>query len=142
MSLRLLFAMASVATIWRALGMTARAAGYKANATTVEPITIKRRQRIDLVNTLLSATAEVGEVRRLFVAVRSGFLFRKFPEAEQDGKPAAPMLVKAFETMEFNAAGKAETEAKDADDLSHWPAALGYALWQVEAPRLGMERAA
>ena len=115
-----------VVAIWRSLGMTARAAAYKASAHSVEPMIIKRRARIDLVNTLLSAVAEVGEVRRLFVAVND------------DGKPAAPMLVKAFETMEFNAAGRAEADAKDADDLSHWPAALGYALWQVEAPRLGM----
>ncbi len=113
--------------------MVARAAAYKASATTVEPLQIKRRQRIDLVNTLLAATDVVGEVRRLFVAVRSGFMW---PAEEQDGKPAAPMLVKAFETMEFNAAGKAEAEAKDADDLSHWPAALGYALWKIEKPRL------
>lgn len=128
-----------VATIWKGLGMVARAAGYKTSGRTVEPITIKRRQRIDLINTLMSHTAAVGDVRRLFVAIRSGFLW---PAEEQDGKPAAPCLVRAFETMEFNAAGRAEEEAKDADDLSHWPAATGYALWQVEAPRLGMDRAA
>ena len=123
-----------VATIWKSLGMVARAAAYKSTATTVEPAIIKRRQRIDLVNTLLSATADVGEVRRLFVATRSGFLW---PENERDHRAAAPNLVKAFETMEFNEAGKAETERKDGDDLSHWPAATGYALWNVEAPRLG-----
>ena len=115
---------ADVASIWRGLGMNARAAAYKANS--VEPATIKRRTRIDLVNTLLSATAEVGEVRRLFVALND------------DGTIAAPHLVKAFETMEFDAAGKAETEKKDADDLSHWPAALGYALLAPERQLLGL----
>ena len=32
----------------------------------------------------------------------------------------------------------AERDKKDANDRSHWPAALGYALWSVEAKRLGL----
>jgi hypothetical protein len=114
----------NVYAMWRSLGMMARAAAYKPGGST--PITIKRTERIDMVNTLLAATAPAGEIRRLFVALGP------------DGKIAAPMLVKAFETMETNAAGKAERDRKDADDLSHWPAALGYALWSVEARRLGL----
>ena len=114
----------NVYAMWRSLGMTVRAAAYKPGGST--PITIKRNERIDMINTLLAAVAPAGEVRRLFVAVGV------------DGKPAAPMLVKAFEMMQTNAAGKAERDRKDADDLSHWPAAIGYALWSVEARRLGL----
>ena len=113
-----------VYAMWRSLKMTARAAAYRTGGST--PITIKRNSRIDMVNTLLSATATAGEVRRLFVAVNA------------DGSVAAPRLVKALETMETNSAGRAEMDRKDADDLSHWPAALGYALWSVEARRLGL----
>jgi len=113
-----------VYAMWRSLKMQARAAAYKVGGST--PITIKRNSRIDMVNTLLAATATAGEVRRLFVAVNP------------DGSVAAPKLVKALETMETNEAGRAEQDRKDADDLSHWPAALGYALWSVEARRLGL----
>ena len=114
----------NVYAMWRSLGMTVRAAAYKRGGST--PITITRNERIDMINTLLAAVAPAGEVRRLFVALGV------------DGKPAAPMLVKAFETMQTNAAGKAERDRKDAADLSHWPAAIGYALWSVEARRLGL----
>ncbi len=43
---------------------------------------------------------------------------------------------RAVWVCERNEAGEAERERKDADDLSHWPAAVGYALWQVESPRI------
>ena len=113
---------ASVYTTWRAAGLMTLAAGYQPG--TSKPQVIKRDARINLVNTLLAATAAVGEIRRLFVAL------------DEAGHPVAPQLVKALETMERNEAGKAEAEKKDADDLSHWPAALGYALWQVESGRV------
>jgi hypothetical protein len=124
----------SVGMTWRSLGMIAKAAAYKPGS--ADPAQINRRDRIDLVNTLLSATDAVGEVRRLFVAIRTAPLW---PAEEADGGIAAPKLVKALETMEFNAAGKAETEAKDSDDLSHWPAALGYALIGPEGRLIGMK---
>ena len=106
-------------TIWRAHGIKIRAAAYKANST--EPGVIKRDSRFEMMNTLL---CDAAGVRRLFVA------------CDDTGKAAAPMLVKALESMERDAAGKGEHEKKDADDLSHWPAAVGYALWQIEHPRL------
>lgn len=76
---------------------------------------------IELVNTLLCA--EDG-TRRLFVA------------RKPDGSPAAPKLVAAFETDERDLAGKAETQRKNKRDTSHWPAALRYAVWLIEKPRL------
>ena len=109
---------------WRVAGLQAKPANYAPGTTRGSPL--KKRQRIDLLNTLMCATATVGEVRRLFVEMR-------------DGKPVAPMLVKALETMETNEAGKAEAERKDADDLSHWPAAVGFALWLIESRRLKWE---
>lgn len=111
-------------TRWRSAGLVAKAAAYRPSS--VVPQTIKRESRIDLINTLLSASAGSPGMRsRLFVA------------CDDMGRPAAPKLVEALESMERNAGGEAEAEAKDADDMSHWPAALGYGLWQVEAPRLG-----
>lgn len=109
---------------WRVAGLQAKPAAYAPGSSKGTPL--KKRQRIDLINTLLAATAAVGEVRRLFVAL-------------VDGKAAAPMLVKAFETMETNEAGKAEAERKDANDLSHWPAATAFALWLIESRRLKWE---
>ena len=110
--------------MWRSLDLIARAAAYKPGGST--PITIKRNSRIDMVNTLLCAKAGGPELRRLFVAL------------DAKGDAVAPRLVEAFETMETNEAGKAERDKKDANDRSHWPAALGYALWSVEAKRLGL----
>lgn len=114
-----------VYAIWRNLGILARAAAYTPNSTT--PATIKRESRIDMVNTLLCASGATGDLRRLFVATD-----------ESGTNWAAKKLVEAFESMERNDAGEAERERKDASDRSHWPAAVGYALWQIEAPRLGM----
>ena len=106
-------------TIWRAHGVKIRAASYRANS--AEPGVIKRDSRFEMMNTLL---CDVNGVRRLFVA------------CDDKGTAAAPMLVKALESMERDATGKGEHEKKNADDLSHWPAAVGYALWQIEHPRL------
>lgn len=76
---------------------------------------------IEVVNTLFCSAS--GE-RRLFV-VRN-----------PDGSPAAPKLVAAIESSERDSLGKAETQRKDKADVSHWPAALRYALWAIERPRL------
>lgn len=124
---------------WRVAGVVAKPAQYAPNSTKGTPL--KKRQRIDLLNTLLSATAGVGEVRRLFVALLDddGRLIVARGDSPVNGKPAAPALVKAFETMETNAAGKAEAERKDADDMSHWPAATAFALWLIESRRLKWE---
>ena len=119
-----------VYTIWRQHGLIAKAAAYKPNS--IEPMTIKVESRIDLINTLLCATDARGEVRRLFVLCDDKGVF------EKGINRAVESLVDAFESMERNEAGKAEWEDKDKTDKSHWPAALGYAVWHLEAPRLGM----
>lgn len=106
-------------TIWRKAGFVAKAAAYKPNST--DPAQILRESRFNMMNALL---CDVDGTRRLFVA------------CDDASGIAAPRLVKALESMERNAAGEGEADAKDANDLSHWPAAVGYALWQIERPKL------
>lgn len=106
-------------TIWRKAGFVAKAAAYKPNST--DPAQILRESRFNMMNALL---CDVDGTRRLFIA------------CDDAGGIAAPHLVKALESMERNAAGEGEADAKDANDLSHWPAAVGYALWQIERPKL------
>jgi len=104
--------------VWRNAGLVARAAAY--NPGTSDPATIKRESRFDMMNTLL---CDVNGERRLLVA------------CDDHGTYRAQKLVKALESMERDAAGKGEADKKDGNDLSHWPAAVGYALWQIEHPR-------
>jgi hypothetical protein len=109
----------SVYTIWRNRQVVIYPAAYKQGATT--PSRIKKEAGIDLVNTLLCNA--LGQ-RRLFVA------------CDEHRQPCAPKLVEAFEMAERDEANRAEADKKDERDRSHWPAALRYALWQVERPRL------
>lgn len=106
-------------TIWRKAGFVAKAAAYKPNST--DPTQILKESRFNMMNQLI---CDANGARRLFIA------------CDDMGTAAAPMLLKAFESMERNAADEGEAEAKNEADLSHWPAAVGYALWQIERPRL------
>jgi hypothetical protein len=82
---------------------------------------IPRQARIEMVCSLLLNSD--GE-RRLFI------------DLDEQGRPVAPRLVEALEQSQRDGDGKAETQRKDKLDLSHWPAALGYALWSYERPRM------
>jgi hypothetical protein len=86
---------------------------------------VPKKTGIEMVVRLLcDATGE----RRLFVA------------CDDSRQPCAPRLVEAIERSEFDLAGDAETERKDAKhDRSHWCAALRYALFDLERPRYGQE---
>lgn len=108
-----------VYTRWRAAGLIAKAAAYKPGS--VDPAVIKRESRFDLVNVLL---CDIQGRRRLIIA------------CDDHGRPAAPKLLGAFESMERDEKGRGEHEDKNESDQSHWPAAVGYALWQIEHPRL------
>lgn len=108
---------------WRARGVKIRAAAYKTNSS--EPGVIKRESRFDMMNTLF---CDVNDVRRLFIA------------CDDMGTAAAPMLLKAVESMERDGNSKGEAEKKNESDLSHWPASVGYALWQIEHPRASDSR--
>lgn len=85
--------------------------------------TIPKEARIGMVNTLLKNAA--GD-SRLYIALND------------KGSPCAPRLVEALETSERDAAGKAEADKKGKYDVSHWCAALGYALWAYERARIGL----
>jgi hypothetical protein len=87
---------------------------------------IKRTARVEMVNRLLSDAA--GSTR-LYVA------------ADELGKPRAPALVDAFETLEKRA-GDDDPEGyrrKDEDDKTHAPAALAYGLWPFEQEAITLE---
>ncbi len=106
--------------IWATHGVTIKAAAYAPQST--KPASIKPDSRIELVNTLL---CNADGVSRLFIA------------HDGRGLPAAPKLVDSLETMERDLNGTAEHERKDESDKSHWGAALAYALWSLEKPRMG-----
>lgn len=112
----------SVQTRWRQAGIQTMAAAYNDQQ---KPTPIKVEERVDLLNTLL---CNVDDERCLYVL-------------DTDAGPAAPELVKAFETMERNEQGDAEWERKDASDRSHWPSAVAFAVWIIEKPRLDAWRA-
>jgi hypothetical protein len=57
---------------------------------------------------------------------------RLFIDVDSRGLPVAPNLVRALELSERDLEGKAETQRKGAADLSHWTAALRYALYPLE----------
>jgi hypothetical protein len=97
--------------IFKRIGLDVRAAQYKKDGTGTGHI--KKDDRIELLNWLF-------EKERLFVA------------CDDHGRPAAPNLVTALESMQRDERGRAETERKDSQDLSDCPAALGYALWPFE----------
>lgn len=103
--------------IWIKQGIDIRPAAYV--PTTTKPMAIKPESRIELINTLF---CDAEGTRRLFVA----------------SVGAAPKLIESVETMERDLAGRAEHERKDDRDKSHWPAALAYALWSPEKPRVSI----
>lgn len=103
---------------WRNAGIQAMDAAYNDQQ---KPTPIKVEERVDLLCTLLK---NADQERRLFVL------------CDDTGKPAAPKLVKAFEMMERNEAGKAEWENKDVNDRSHWPSGTSFAIWLIEKPRI------
>ncbi len=105
----------SVYRTWQQAGFKCMSAAYT-SAAKPKGI-IPKAARVDMVNRLLCNAA--GE-RRLFVALND------------DGKPAAPMLVKAFESSERDELGRLEVKTKGKTDWTHWPVSVGYGLWPYE----------
>ncbi len=82
---------------------------------------IKRSARVGMINRLLGGNASDGHVR-LVIAT------------DRQGKPVAPHLVRALETLEKRE-GDDNPEGgrhKDESDQTHAPAAASYALWPFE----------
>lgn len=101
--------------IWKRVGFDIKAAQYRKDGTGTGQI--KKDSRIEMVNRLL---CDAAGKRRLFIDV------------DEHGKPVAPRLVEAFETMERDHKGRAEHEEKNEKDPTDAPCALGYALWPWE----------
>lgn len=109
----------SVYTTFAKHGLLMKAAAYKPGS--VSHGRVPKEGRIDMINTLLCSA---DGTRRLLV------------QCDDRKQPVAKKLVDALERMERDGDGKAERGRKDKSDLSHWPCALGYALWSIEKPRL------
>lgn len=101
--------------IWSRVGFDIKAAQYKKDGTGTG--VIKKDTRIEMVNRLLG---DANNPPRLFIDI------------DEHGKPVAPKLVEAFETMERDHRGRAEHEEKDEKDPTDSPCALGYALHPFE----------
>jgi hypothetical protein len=101
--------------IWSRVGFDIKAAQYKKDGTGTG--VIKKDTRIEMVNRLLG---DASNPPRLFIDI------------DENGKPVAPKLVEAFETMERDHRGRAEHEEKDEKDPTDSPCALGYGLWAWE----------
>lgn len=104
---------------FQSAGLHIKAAAYRANST--KAAKVPKEARIEMVNKLLCNAA--GE-RRLFVACNDNRM------------PCAPKFVEAVERLERDGDNRAERDRKDANDLTHWPCAVGYALWAIEKPRM------
>lgn len=80
---------------------------------------IKRAARVEMVNRLLG---DARGVSRLVIAV------------DQQKQPAAPILVRSFESLEKRPGddNPEGSQRKDASDQTHAPAALAYGLWPFE----------
>jgi hypothetical protein len=107
---------------FRKLGFDIRPAQYKRNADAASASkagTLKREARIETVNTLIRSAA--GRTR-LFIL------------ADSRGHPTCPKLAQALEMSQRDDYGRSEQQRKDSHDLSHWPSALGFALWPYERP--------
>jgi hypothetical protein len=109
---------------FRQAGITIMPAAYamatETSGAAPKPATIRRDDRIEMVCRLL---CDAFDERRLFVA------------CDDRGQPAAPRTVESLERSERDDHLKAESQ-KGLGDLSHWTAALGYALWELERPRV------
>ena len=116
----------SVYTVLRQAGLLVLPAATTASVERVKVAAVPKEGGIDMVNTLFCNAA--GE-RRLLVA------------CDDRRQPAAPRLVESVEMSERDSDGRADTQRKNVKDLSHWPAALRYALWTLEKPRMREEAA-
>lgn len=109
----------SVYTVLKKAGLFVKPAAF--SKTGDGPGQVPKQGGIDMVNTLFRNSLGLTQ---LFVA------------KDDKGRPLAPRLVDAIERSEKDYRGKAETQKKNKLDVSHWPAALRYALWPIEKPRL------
>lgn len=111
----------TVYTIFRAAGLQALPGAMTPSTTHVKVARVPKEAGIGMVVGLL---CDLHDKRHLFI------------DCDDRRTPVAPRLVEAIELSERDGDGDAETQRKDKNDLSHWTAALRYALWVLEKPRL------
>lgn len=119
----------TVYTQFRNAGLAIRSAQFRPSGTGAG--NISKDARIETVDSCLE-TAD--GTTRLFIALAPGAI--QEVDGAWHGTPVAPRLVESLEMSERDELGRAEVQKKDRSDLSHWTAALGYALWPYERPRL------
>jgi hypothetical protein len=100
------------------LGLDIRSAAFKKGKGNGR---VPKEAGIEMVNRLLKSAAGVT---RLHIA------------CDSKGVVCAPRLTKSLELSERDGNDKAEAQRKDKNDLSHWGAALRYALWILERPKV------
>jgi hypothetical protein len=114
----------SVYDVFRQAGLLIKPAAYSTvqptDGSPPRPGTVSKEGRLNMMRRLL---CDPNGLRRLFVA------------CDDRGQPAATRVVDSFERSERNEADEAEAE-KGENDISHWTAAAGYALWMLEKPRV------
>ena len=104
--------------IIRLAGLDVKAAQYAEDGKATGHIA--KESRFEMINMLFQP--QVGPCR-LYI------------EADEKGEnEVAPLLVNSLESMERDEKGRGETEAKNANDKSDPPSALGYGLWPFEKP--------
>lgn len=115
----------SVYDVFRDAKLYIRAAAYSTSTSrttqTPKPGTVPKEGRIDMVARLF---CDAFGARRLFIA------------CDDRQQPLAPGAVESAERSERDEAYEAEAE-KGVADVSHHMAAVGYALWMLEKPRVG-----
>ena len=111
----------TVYTQFRDAGISIRAAAYSRKS--AKPGMVPKEAGIEMVCRLFR---DVRNRRRLFF------------KTDERGRVIASNTIESVELAQRDAAGKAETEKKGTKrDLSHYTAAIRYALWFLERPRMG-----
>src|SRR5690606_4173756 len=113
----------SVYTVFRNAGLLILPAAMSSKNGQSKVARVPKEAGINVVRGLL---CDKDDRRRLYVA------------CDDRRRPLAPRLVESLELSEKEpTSGEAEVKRKGKPDLSHWTAALRYALWQLERPRFG-----
>lgn len=135
-------------TVFKKSHVKIRPAAYS-EANPTDPGRVPKREGIEVVTTLFCSALGLkyqeqaeqferdGDMENASIYAELAQLERRlYIEKLPDGTLKAPMLVNSIESNEKDERGRSEMQRKNVNDLSHWSAALRYAVWAVERPRL------